>query len=123
MKTGIELIAQERKEQVEKHLWTTDHDNLEHSHGELIVAAMAVAYAPEPFEADISDITSVPAWAYEIIEKKKGKPFIERLAVAGALIAAEIDRLNSEPKAQGSVATTANSTTKAKYIKNSHYNE
>ena len=42
MKTGIELIAQERKEQLKKHKWTSEHDD-QHDCGELTDAAIVCA--------------------------------------------------------------------------------
>ena len=40
MKTGIELIAEERKRQIEKEGWPREHDS-KHFHGELAMAASA----------------------------------------------------------------------------------
>lgn len=84
-KTGIELIAQERQEQIEKHGWDVSHD-ASYGHNELVKASL-FAINPEQFE-----------WPFYWQEKFRGKiqrkTKIERLAVAGAFIAAEIDRLN-----------------------------
>lgn len=92
MKTGIELIAQERKEQIEKHGYTTDH---KYKTGELVRAACAIAYDSED---DKPATFSAPNWAWEIRDKKQVKKNdkIERLKVAGALLAAEIDRIIKE---------------------------
>lgn len=100
MKTGIELIAEERQEQIEKHGWTKKHDDDTHDNGELVRAACAIAYDSEP---DKPANFSAPNWAWEIREhkqnsKRKVVEKIERLKVAGALIAAEIDRLQSMNK-------------------------
>jgi hypothetical protein len=42
MKTGIELIAEERKRQIEVEGWTAEHDD-EHTDGELALAAVCYA--------------------------------------------------------------------------------
>lgn len=79
--TGVELIARERQEQIEKHGWTAEHDDA-HGSGELAEAASVIlrsSWDSWPFEAH---------WA----DKIASKPYVERLTIAGALIAAEIDR-------------------------------
>ena len=92
MKTGIELIAEEREEQIKKHKWTLQHDRQEHYDGELIRAACAIAYvSPNNMPAKIA----APDWAWEIRERIEGDR-IHCLKVAGALIAAEIDRILSQ---------------------------
>jgi hypothetical protein len=81
--TGIELIAKERQEQIEKHGWTPEHDD-EHSRMQLTdAAAYLLTKKPELF----------PDWDYKYWEKFRDKKGVEALKVAGALIAAEIDRL------------------------------
>lgn len=87
MKTGVELIAEERKEQIEKHGFDVTED-ANYSHNELIKAAL-FAINPDQFE-----------WPYYWSEKLRRKIIdkpnaIERLKVAGALIAAEIDRIQN----------------------------
>jgi len=84
MKTGIELIAQERAEQIEKHGWDAKHD-ANHNCNEFICAA---AYALEPNEFNGSRFDWI---GFQL--KIDSKTDIERLKIAGALIAAEIDRL------------------------------
>lgn len=102
MKTGIELIAQERQEQIEKHGWTLLHDSIEHDGDELVRAACAIAYDSE---LDKPARFSAPNWAWDIREhkqacKQKNIEKIERWKVAGALLAAAIDR---ERLAQGGI--------------------
>lgn len=91
MKTGIELIAQERAEQIEKHKWDAAHDAL-HEYGELRkMAAVLCCVGTDAFVGDVGEFSSGNnAWG---LEEKLKKDAIHRLKVAGALIAAEIDRL------------------------------
>lgn len=84
MKSGINEIAIERKEQIEKHGWSLENDQY-YSRGQLGCAAK---YA-------LMSYTGIwpPDWDPYFKVKVDKKPLIERLRVAGALIAAEIDRL------------------------------
>ena len=93
-KTGVQLIAAERREQIKKHGHTIDSDrkyddpDAHHTHGDLAYAAL---YALWP--NGIADF--YPAgWDDVFKEKLRTKNYRERLIVAGALIAAELDRLN-----------------------------
>lgn len=108
--TGIELIAAERARQMAVEGWTAAHD-AEHDRGELAIAAVCYA-SPEPLKA----LRSVPCscrevhcqhlfstvdkwldpwpWAPEW-DKRNKHDRIRQLAIAGALIAAEIDRLTA----------------------------
>jgi hypothetical protein len=87
--TAIEEIAAERQRQVEIEGWTPEHDD-EHSDGELAYAAACYAAGPEAF-------TCVPLlqalWPWE---QSWWKPGSDRrnLIKAGALIVAEIERLD-----------------------------
>lgn len=89
MKTGIELIAEERQEQIEKHGWTLEHDRQNHTHDELVRAACAIAFVSE---ADKPANFSAPNWAWEIRERIQDDRE-HCYKVAGALIAAALDRL------------------------------
>jgi len=90
-KTGIELIAEERQEQIEKHGWDSDHDS-QHQYGEL--RKMAAVLCCDGTDARVEDYgdfsTGENMWG---LENKLANDEIHRLKVAGALIAAEIDRL------------------------------
>lgn len=91
MKTGIELIAQERQEQIEKHGHTTDLDIKINCHGELHTAARALLSGD-----DRKRVTKMPiSWDDESCFRMARKDYKERLIIAGALIAAEIDRIES----------------------------
>ena len=88
MKTGIELIIDERNRQVEKEGWTSEHD-LQHEDGVLAGAAFSYLIG-SAYEAD----NPPPSWPFE---KEYWKPSpddrVSELVKAGALIAAEIDNI------------------------------
>lgn len=97
---GIELIAAERERQLKSEGWTAEHDDA-HDNGELVMAARC--YATEPHNRNChtysqtigirDEKVSVPVlwpWSWEWW---KPKDRISDLVRAGALIAAEIDRL------------------------------
>lgn len=92
MSTGVELIAQERQSQLNKHNRTPEHDD-GHRLGQLAIAAATLcvvgtdATVDDP-EGDFG--TGDDPWGLEFKLKDDN---IHRLKVAGALIAAEIDRL------------------------------
>lgn len=96
MKTGIELIAEEREEQKVKHGYSLDEDAEYYSSEELRKAAIYSltldrGWYPESWEF----------WWHDKMMSKKERMsqnefYIERLKIAGALIAAEIDRLQSQ---------------------------
>lgn len=90
MKTGIDYISAERERQVNEEGWTQEHDN-EHINGELAIAASCYAYPNYDTNENIQDRLIWP-W-----DNQWWKPTpnnrIHELSKAGALIAAEIDRL------------------------------
>ena len=97
---GLELIREMRQEQIEKHGFNSEHDD-QWKHAELVMAAI---YYAMPDEVDVSGdrytVTLEPVsffvktgWNWELFENRHAKSTIECLAIAGALIAAEIDRL------------------------------
>jgi hypothetical protein len=91
-RSGAQRIAEERQRQIEK--WGPDHDQ-EHASGELAIrgAELAVYGTDE----------SITAVAHEedgwgLVAKNKDDR-LRRLVIAGALIAAEIDRVLAESEA------------------------
>ncbi|MCY1309757.1 hypothetical protein D9M70_598820 [compost metagenome] len=90
MKTGIELIAEERREQIEKHGRTIERDIEINTNDELAAVASVLAY-PYHYADDLDDYPE--SWDEDALRNMISKPRIERLTIAGALIAAEIDRL------------------------------
>lgn len=101
MKTGVELIAIERKRQVEKEGWTVEHDN---NHADICLAVAGSSYAldvasnhtgEDKLWKPIYKNVSKDVWPFdeEWFKPTPDDP-IRQLVKAGALIAAEIDRLN-----------------------------
>lgn len=96
--TGSDLIAAERRRQIEAEGWTPEHD-AEHTGDDLAYAA--VAYATPRVDRDMrydSQGEIVPhRWPWA---RKFWKPVpedrVRELVKAGALIAAEIDRLQAD---------------------------
>lgn len=91
--SGIDDIAAERRRQIESEGWTPEHDD-EHANGEIAKAAACYAdFASMPDTGRIT-IGGVPlAWPWDWTWwKPKNRRY--DLVRAGALIAAEIDRLD-----------------------------
>lgn len=91
--TGIELIAKERQEQIEKHGRTVEYDEIQNSEGQLSEAAEMLLASEH--EEGIDPQSFPDGWDRDICSHMLSKPYNERLIIAGALIAAELDRLNS----------------------------
>jgi hypothetical protein len=86
---GAALIAAERQRQIEQEGWTPEHDE-HHRHGELAEAAVCYAYASlGQWHRSIPNL-----WPWDASWWKPSADPCRNLAKAGALIAAEIDRLN-----------------------------
>lgn len=89
--SGVARISIERQRQIFEEGWSAQHD-WAHDGGELAVAAACYALAHGDTES-----TGVPStWPFEASWWKPSDDPIRNLEKAGALIAAEIDRLNSE---------------------------
>ena len=100
--TGIELIEAERRRQIEKEGWTPEHDD-SHNLGELSQAGSAYAgvasaqcrgAGAEEFDGFM--MVCEGEWPFESESWKPNDDPIRNLAKAGALIAAEIDRLQRQ---------------------------
>ena len=95
--TGAQRIAAERKRQIEVEGWTPEHDD-NHADDSLSIAAAcyAVAGLNPPVEVQCcidEEGCGTDAWPWSHDDGKRDKhPRIRRLEIAGALIAAEIDR-------------------------------
>ncbi|WP_417744780.1 hypothetical protein [Rosistilla oblonga] len=93
--SGVEVIAAERERQVEVGGWTAEHDDAKKK-GELANAAACYAMERRDRDRVIWDSPSrVILWPWHsALWKPNPLNRIRELAKAGALIAAEIDRLN-----------------------------
>lgn len=107
---GIERIAAERKRQIEEKGWSAEHD-AQHDDESLAMAAACYA-APEPLmrveqysnrDDGYLEMTAEDPWPWKdeypdgsmsnAWDKRKQHSRIRQLEIAGALIAAEIDRI------------------------------
>ena len=99
MKTGVELIAEERQRQIEVEGWTKEHD-AEHKNGELAKAAICYADPDVYYHQEnrlIKHRIPNKFWPKQWdIQWFKPTNKIRDLVKAGALIAAEIDRLQTQ---------------------------
>lgn len=96
MKTGIELIAEERAEHRTREGYSDNHDD-QHRAGEIAMAA--VCYALPSWVREHPTVGQVKSfyarfWPWEPEDwKPSPKDRVRELVKAGALIASEIDRL------------------------------
>jgi hypothetical protein len=97
MKTGIELITEERNEHLSKHGRTIEMDVKLNGKMELSFGA-AILSCPDPSKfGSPENIFSCPeGWNPSIWMKMIQKPYKERLVIAGSLLAAEIDRIQAK---------------------------
>lgn len=89
MQTGIDLIRKEREEQITKHGYTPKMDSVNNVFHRFALAAMKLV-APSVLDFEM---TRPIGWDAELWHKMISKPYRERLIIAGALIAAELDRI------------------------------
>lgn len=97
--TGAELIAKERQEQIEKHNYTLEND-LKYNKQELIAIAKYFLTdhddaENENYEEYLFKDEDGPKLGPKLFMKYWGKNYKDRLVIAGALIAAEIDRIQN----------------------------
>lgn len=100
MKTGVQLITEERWRQVKQEGWTREHD-AEHIGGELASAGACYANlaAAQSADCELKDFSGIVNalvnvdWPFERHWFKPSEKPVGNLVKAGALIAAEIDRL------------------------------
>lgn len=96
MKTGAKLIAEERARQISVEGWTPEHDD-KHRRRQLAVAAesyLATHSSPDVCVPRCPQLAA-PCWNWPWAKKwwKPSPDPVRNLVKAGALIAAEIDRL------------------------------
>ncbi len=102
-KSGIELITQERKEQIEKHGRTLTHDYEMNDQGQLAYAANLLSrddLLTIPLPVDKTENLNYKdccpkGWDQKLWEKMCNKSYQERLIIAAALCAAEYDRITA----------------------------
>lgn len=100
MISGVELIREERKRQITVEGWTSSND-VAYTEGELAVAAACYALPKRIREMHSTElnvgenIKKIPnLWPWEAKFWKPSEFRLRELVKAGALIAAEIDRIN-----------------------------
>lgn len=94
METGIELIKKEREEQILKHGRTTELDIQINKRRQLADAAAVLA--TPLIDTPRKRLSLMPSdWDDAVALKMCSKSYKERLIIAGALIAAELDRLSA----------------------------
>lgn len=100
METGIELIAKERDEQLNKHKKSIIDDAIFNNHYQLSEAASLLLWVDpeevggEALNDDTYYFNNAPVdWDLNSWNKMMNKEYDERLIISGALIAAELDRL------------------------------
>lgn len=104
--SGVEQIAAERARQITTKGWTPEHDD-DHDDGTLAIAAKSYLFAatiaagddPVMKAAIIDRRVPIPGWPKGWDFKPSDDP-IRNLVKAGALIAAEIDRLERTKAAE-----------------------
>ena len=90
MKTGVEIIAEERQRQIEVKGWTSDNDD---RYVDEQLAEAAATYALPNLWRNSPDRIPITWPFHNRWWKPTPENRIKELAKAGALIAAEIDRL------------------------------
>lgn len=99
MKRGIEMIAEERQRQIEVEGWSKEHD-AKHTNDSLAFAAVCYAIPSELRHYSYCPLRKERVPDFWPWNKEWWKPCpqdrIRELVKAGALIAAEIDRLQAQ---------------------------
>lgn len=91
--TGIQLIEKERTEQIQKHGRTIEKDVIENDSRQLSLGALMLLSVD--YEEGIDSESYPDGWDKDICAKMIGKSYEERVIIAGALLAAELDRLKA----------------------------
>ena len=89
--SGIQLITQEREEQISKHNRSVAKDAELNKFDQLTKGAQILSNIH--YDTDYAKPDCPIGWNLEIWLKMVNKPYNERLAIAGALLAAELDRI------------------------------
>ena len=91
MKSGAELIAMERERQIMQEGYSEERDEA-HDHGELAGAAACYALWNCGYIGKFTWRLAMALWPFDELDWKPKDP-VRDLVRAGALIAAEIDRM------------------------------
>jgi hypothetical protein len=91
MKTGLELITEERVKQIAKYNHTAFNDQC-YKNKELLRAALAYLKTAIGSEETLTESWPMEDWPWDI-SYFKDEGYIENLKKAGAFIAAELDRV------------------------------
>jgi hypothetical protein len=97
MKNGVERIYEERLDQLNKHGKTVEYDHRINCRRQLFEAAQLLLIESETLR-DVARDRVPTNWDPEIWTKMFNKPLKERLIIAGALLAAEYDRMEYNEK-------------------------
>jgi len=90
--TGIELIAKERQEQIKKHGISVENDVTYNKAYQLTEGAAILA--TEVFSSSRKRFSAMPSdWNDQSCLKMCNESRFQRLVIAGALIAAELDKI------------------------------
>ena len=96
MKTGVELITEERQKQIDKHGFTAEHHalNSEKLYNNNQMQQASIYLLDEDVSEDEMQSRIPVNWDKQWFLRLNSRDKKERLIIAGALIAAELDRLN-----------------------------
>lgn len=94
---GVELIKAERLRQISQEGWSLDHDRTHKKHELALAASSYLNAVASPDEEGDESGKVRPCWDWPWSKKwwKPSEDPVRNLVKAGALIAAEIDRLES----------------------------
>ena len=99
MKTGVQLITEEREKQISKHGFTGEH-HFNHpewyENGQLIRASQILLTKTIDSERIKKYHLFPKNWDAEWFKNLCDRPYNERMIIAGALIGAEFDRISYE---------------------------
>lgn len=93
---GVKLIAEERQKQIDKHGFTAEHhaDHPDWYNNKQLTQAAVSLLLPDLVPHDL--VTEIPTnWDAHWFSNLMNRDHEERLIIAGALIAAELDRLDA----------------------------
>lgn len=99
MADGATLIAAERLRQVAEEGYGSEHDS-EHEGGELVLAAWSYLTEHDTFGGDPCGDDPPEGWPWSPEHWKPTGDQVRNLVKAGALIAAEIDRLQAAERSE-----------------------